>query len=217
MPRSHPTVAPPARIILGDDHLLLLEALRKLLEPEFNVVRVATDGEELVAATAELRPDAVVCDLSMPGLSGLAAGRRILEEQPGIRLVCLTMHRDPALAAEALALGASAYVLKSSAGAGLRTALRVALVGGTYLDPLLGSERPPVLQRAADAEREERVSPREREVLRLLAKGFTMKQVAGRLGIATRTVAFHKYHLMRVLSARSSAELVQYAVKRRLV
>lgn len=212
-----PVVPPPARIILGDDHLLLLEALRTLLEPEFDVVRLVADGEALVAAAAELRPDAIVCDLSMPGLSGLAAGRRILQQQPHVRLVCLTMHCDPALATEALRAGASAYVLKASASAGLRTALRIALAGGTYRDPLLGSERPPVLKRAADADRLEHVSPREREVLCLLAAGSTMKQVAARLGIATRTVAFHKYHLMRILSARSSAELVQYAVKRRIV
>src|SRR4051812_25319063 len=164
MPRSQPTIPPRPRIILGDDHLLLLEALRKLLEPEFDVVHVATDGEELVTATAELRPDVVVCDLSMPSLSGLVAGRRILERQPDIRLVCLTMHRDPVLASEALAAGASAYVLKSPAARGLRPALRIARVGGTSRAPLLvGAERPPVLQRAADTEPPERVSPRERE------------------------------------------------------
>jgi DNA-binding NarL/FixJ family response regulator len=212
---SSPT--PRARLVLGDDHLLLLDAFRKLLEPEFAVLCTVGDGKALVTAAAELHPDAVVCDLSMPGLSGLEAGRRIREHQPAIRLVYLTMHSDPALAAEALNAGGSAYVLKSSAASELVSALRSALAGGTYMDPALAAERPQVLKRAADAVQLNRLSPRERNVLQLLAGGCTMKEVGAALGITPRTVAFHKYRLMRELAVRSSAELVQFAVRRRLV
>jgi DNA-binding NarL/FixJ family response regulator len=217
MLRATPSAPPRARLVLGDDHLLLLDAFRKLLEPEFTVVRTVTDGHAIVAAADELRPDAVVCDVSMPGLSGLEAGKRIRERHPTIRVLYLTMHSDPALACEAMNGGGSAYVLKSSAASELVTALRSALAGGTYLDPALAVERPALLKRAADAVEHVRLSPREQHVLQLLAEGRTMKEVAAALGITPRTVAFHKYRLMRELAVRSSAELVQFAVRRRLV
>lgn len=217
MLRIPPAAPPRARLVLGDDHLLLLDAFRKLLEPEFTVVRTVADGYALIAAAAELHPDAVVCDVSMPGLSGLEAGKRIRERHPTIRVLYLTMHSDPALAGEAMNAGGAAYVLKSSTASELVTALRSALAGGTYLDPALAAERPALLKRAADAVEHIRLSPREQHVLQLLAEGRTMKEVAGALGITARTVAFHKYRLMRELSVHSSAELVQFAVRRRLV
>jgi DNA-binding NarL/FixJ family response regulator len=209
---------PAARLLLADDHDLLLEAFRRLLEPEFTVLGGVTDGEALVEAALELRPDAVLSDIAMPRLSGLQAARRIHDRVPSIRFIFLTMHDDPELAAETFRAGASAYVLKSSPVQELLLAIRSVLSGGTYLTPSL--ERPstnPPTRRVSDASDAQPLSPRGREVLRLLAGGRTMKETAATLGITPRTVAFHKYRIMQQLSLRSSAELVQFAVRRRIV
>jgi DNA-binding NarL/FixJ family response regulator len=211
--RSHPT----PRLLLADDHALLLEAFRRLLEPEFAVVGAITDGHQLVEAALELRPDVVVLDISMPGLNGLKAGSQVLQQLPNTRLVFLTMHDDPALAAEAFRIGGSGYVLKTAAPGELLQAIRAALGGGAYVSPgLAGSEGESHHRRVADVAPDDALSPREREVLRLLAQGQTMKEAAAALGITTRTVAFHKYRIMRTLSLRSSAELLYYAIKRRI-
>ena len=207
-----------ARLLLADDHDLLLEAFRRLLEPEFTVLGGVTDGEALVKAALELRPDAVLSDIAMPRLSGLQAARRIHDRAPAIRFIFLTMHDDPELAAEAFRAGASAYVLKSSPVQDLLLAIRTVLAGRTYLSPSL--TRPiadPPNRRAGDVSDAQPLSPRGREVLRLLAGGRTMKETAATLGITPRTVAFHKYRIMQQLSLRSSAELVQFAVRRRIV
>jgi DNA-binding NarL/FixJ family response regulator len=209
--------APPPRVLLADDHALLLEAFRHLLEPEFAVVGGITDGNQLVQAALDSRPDVVIVDISMPGLNGLKAGQQIAQLLPDTRLVFLTMHDDPALAAEAFRIGASAYVLKTAAPAELLKAIRAALGGGAYVSPgLAGSESESHRRRVADVAPDDALSPRERDVLRLLAQGHTMKEAAAVLGIATRTVAFHKYRIMRTLSLRSSAELLYYAIKRRI-
>jgi len=207
-----------ARLLLADDHDLLLDAFRRLLEPEFTVLRGVTDGEALVAAALELRPDAILCDIAMPRLSGLEAARRIRELLPGIRFIFLTMHNDPELAAEAFRAGASAYVLKSSPAKELLLAIRTVVSGEQYVPAMLENE-PTGRQnrRATDVSEAQVLSPRGREVLRLLAGGRTMKETAARLGITPRTVAFHKYRIMQQLSLRSSAELVQFAVRRRIV
>jgi len=209
---------PAARLLLADDHDLLLEAFRRLLEPEFTVLGGVTDGEALVEAALHLRPDAVLSDIAMPRLSGLQAARRIHDRLPAIRFIFLTMHDDPELAAEAFRAGASAYVLKSSPVQDLMLAIRTVLSGGTYLTPSLArpSTDPPT-RRAGDVSDAQSLSPRGREVLRLLAGGRTMKETAATLGITPRTVAFHKYRIMQQLSLRSSAELVQFAVRRRIV
>jgi DNA-binding NarL/FixJ family response regulator len=206
------------RLLLADDHGLLLDALRQLLEKEFTVLRTVTDGEALVAAALELHPDVVVCDVSMPRLSGLQAAQRVRRESPQTRFIFLTMHEDPEIAAAAFRVGASAYILKSSPASELLSAIRTVLAGGSC---------PSTVQHQPDSQRENRrltdvcetqdLSPRERDVLRLVAAGRTMKEAAADLGITPRTVAFHKYRIMRQLSMRSSAELVQFAVKRRLV
>ena len=208
----------PARLLLADDHDLLLEAFRRLLEPEFTVLRGVTDGEALIAAALELRPDAILCDIAMPRLSGLEAARRIREHLPGTRFIFLTMHSDPELAAEAFRAGASAYVLKSSPAKELLLAIRTVVSGEQY-QPAMLEDEPTVRQnrRADDVSEAQVLSPRGQEVLRLLAGGRTMKETAARLGITPRTVAFHKYRIMQQLSLRSSAELVQFAVRRRIV
>lgn len=216
--RAAPRPAGHARLLLADDHDLLLDAFRRLLEPEFTVLRGVTDGEALVEAALELRPDVILCDIAMPRLSGLEAARRIRERLPGIRFIFLTMHNDPELAAEAFRAGASAYVLKSSPAKELLLAIRTVLSGEQYLPAMVGNE-PPGQQnrRAGDVSEAQVLSPRGQEVLRLLAGGRTMKETAARLGITPRTVAFHKYRIMQQLSLRSSAELVQFAVRRRIV
>ena len=192
----------PLRLLLADDHVILLEALRRLLEPDFTVLAGVTTGPELVEAAILLKPDVVVSDISMPGLSGLKAGREILDRLPKTRLVILSMHDDPALREEAFRLGASAYVLKTAAPERLVTAVRASLEGG----------RRPTMREPSAA-----LSQREREVLRLLALGHTMKEAATLLGITPRTVAFHKYRIMRAISVQTSAGLMRYAVEQRLV
>lgn len=205
------------RVLLADDHTLLLEAFQKLLEPEFDVVGAVTDGRTLLATAPDLKPDVIVVDISMPLLNGMEAARRLKQSLPAVKLVFLTMNQDVSLAAEAFELGASAFVVKSSAASELRKAIQLALRGKTYMTPLLGEEKPEELARRR-RRRGTRLdlTARQREILQLLAEGHSMKQVAAALDIATRTVAFHKYRLMAQLQLKSSAELVQYAIKHRL-
>jgi len=206
------------RILLADDHDLLLDAFRRLLEPEFNIVRGVSDGEALVEAALALRPDAVLCDISMPRVGGLEALRRVHALAPGICFIMLTMHADPALAAEALNSGAAAYVLKTSPARELLVAIHTALRGREYVCPSLNmAQGASAISEPVDAGEIGDISPRGREVLRLLAGGRTMKETAARLGITPRTVAFHKYRIMQQLSLRSSAELVQFAVRSQIV
>jgi DNA-binding NarL/FixJ family response regulator len=207
-----------ARLLLADDHDLLLDALRHLLDREFSVLRSVHDGETLVATVLELRPDVVLCDISMPRLSGLKAAQQIRELMPRVRFIFLTMHDDPELAAEAFRVGASAYLLKSCPASELLCALRTVLAGGTYQSKVQGRQDvEPAGRRITDVSETATLSRRGREVLRMIAAGRTMKETAAALGITPRTVAFHKYRIMRQLSMRSSAELVQFAVKRRLI
>jgi DNA-binding NarL/FixJ family response regulator len=207
-----------ARLLLADDHDLLVDALRHLLDREFAVLRSVTDGEALVAAALELRPDVVLCDISMPRLSGLKAAQKIKRLLPRVRFIFLTMHDDPELAAEAFRVGASAYLLKSCPATELLCALRTVLAGGSYESKVQRQrETEPAGRRMTDISETATLSRRGQEVLRMVAAGRTMKETAAALGITPRTVAFHKYRIMRQLSMRSSAELVQFAVKRRLI
>ena len=206
------------RILLADDHQLLLEAFQRLLEPEFEVVGTVTDGRALLAAAPRLQPDVIVVDISMPRLNGLEAARRLKQEAPQAKLIFVTMNQDINLAAEAFTLGASAFLLKNSAASELRKAVQLALRGKTYLTPLLGEEKPEELIRRRRRRRHaEDLTPRQREILQLLAEGRSMKEVAVTLDLAPRTVAFHKYRLMEQLRLKTSAELVQYAIKHRIV
>jgi len=209
---------PKPRILLGDDHGLLLEAFGRLLEPEATVVGKATDGRALVRAALELQPDVVVVDVSMPELNGLEACRQIRQALPATRLIVLTAHEDAALAAEAFRAGASGFVVKSSAAAELSQAIRDALAGRRYLTPRIADGDMRALPADAPAGSPvDRLSTREREVLQLVAEGRAMKEIGARLGITTRTVAFHKYRLMEKLGVHSTAELVQIAARHRLV
>jgi DNA-binding NarL/FixJ family response regulator len=206
------------RLVLADDHSLLLDALRHMLEREFTVLRTVTDGAALVEAAEELRPDVVLCDISMPRLSGLQAVQRIRRRLSQVHCIVLTMHDDPELAAQAFRSGASAYILKTTPASELLQAIRTVLAGEQYPNQVRRpAATPAAVRRVADVCEAESLSSREQEVLRLVAGGSTMKQAAAALGITPRTVAFHKYRIMRQLSLHSSAELVQFAVKRRLI
>jgi DNA-binding NarL/FixJ family response regulator len=205
------------RVLLADDHVLLLEAFRRMLEPAVEVVGAVADGAALVEQALRLEPDLVVADVSMPRMNGLEAARRLRGELPRTRVVFLTVNEDPQLAAEAFALGASGYLLKSSTATELRQAIRSVLAGRRYLSQRLAGGDPDALPAAATADRPlEQLTLRERDVLKLLAEGLTMKQIGAELGIATRTVAFHKYRMMESLGLRTSAELVSFAVENRL-
>ena len=206
-----------ARVLLADDHVLLLEAFRRMLEPEVEIVGACADGAALVEQAIALEPDLVVADVSMPRMNGLEAARRLRGELPGTRVVFLTVNEDPQMAAEAFALGASGYLLKSSTATELHEAIRAVLAGRRYLSKRLAGGDPDVLPAAASADRPlEQLTLRERDVLKLLAEGLTMKEIGAELGIATRTVAFHKYRMMESLGLRTSAELVSFAVENRL-
>jgi DNA-binding NarL/FixJ family response regulator len=202
------------RILLGDDHTMLLDAFRRLLEPRCEVVGTAGDGRAVVDLAAKTRPDVIVLDISMPRLNGMDACARLRQKIPDVKFVFLTVHEDPDIAAEAIGLGASGYLLKSSASAELFTAIEQALAGKVYVTPLLTKGLPlgVFLSKAAKSD-VEKLTVRQREVLQLLAEGLLMKQIADLLHVSERTVAFHKYTIMEHLGVKTSAELVQYALE----
>jgi DNA-binding NarL/FixJ family response regulator len=206
------------RVILADDHRLMLDALKKLLEPEFAVVGEFGDGLELLRAAPQLNPHVIVLDIGMPTMNGLTAGHRLKQLMPNVKLIYLTMTQDPDLAAEAFRLGASGYLLKSSAGSELVSAIRSAVRGGTYITPrmtvdIVGSS----INHFKNLKNSNHLTLRQREVLQLLAEGRSMKEAAFILKVSPRTVAFHKYTMMEHLHIKSTAELVQYAMSSRLV
>ncbi len=211
-------VAHRARILLADDHVLVAEACRKLLEPEFEVVGIVKDGRTMVRAFAELKPDLVVADISMPLLNGIDAAEQIREAFPNAHIVFLTMNTDRELAARAFRIGAAGYVLKISAAAELGKAVRAVLSGSQYISPVLSkSDVPHFLGRHKSDPTQRSLTSRQREVLQLLAEGLSMKEVAAVLNVATRTVAFHKYRIMGVLDLKTNADLVQYAIRAGLI
>ena len=206
------------RVLLADDHTLITAALRKLLEGEFEVVGSVEDGRALLNAAIDLRADVVVLDIGLPLLNGLDAGQQLRELHPGIKIVYLTQNRDPNLAVEAFRRKASGYLLKNSAASELSLAIREAVRGRSYVSPLIAKAMMEcMLNRGPGAEGLPGLTPRQREVLQLLAEGKSMKEVAAILNITTRTVEFHKYRVMELLSLKTNAELVQYAVRQGIV
>ena len=207
------------RIIIADDHTLVAEACKKLLESDYEIVATVGDGRSLVRAAAELRPQLIIVDVSMPLLNGLDAGEQVKELIPSVKLVYLTMNHDADLAAEAFRRGASGYLLKTCAASELAIAVREVLRGKSYLSPMIAKDTVDFLLRQDKAlvEEGQKLTERQREVLQLLAEGKCMKEVAGVLNVTTRTVAFHKYRIMEVLNVKSNAELVQYAIRQHLI
>jgi DNA-binding NarL/FixJ family response regulator len=202
-------------VLLADDHALVLEGLCKVLEPDFEIVGIVEDGRALVEKAAALRPDVIIADITMPLLNGLEAVRQIRKSDPKAKVIMLTMHSDPTYAAEALEAGCCGYVLKHAAAAELVIAIREALRGRTYVTPRIEGD-------AIDAIRQGRrrhqksaaqLTPRQREVLQLVAEGRSFQEIADILHVSKRTVEFHKYRIKQDLGLRTTAEFTQYAIK----
>ena len=207
------------RVLLADDHLLVAEALKSLLTPEFDLVGVVEDGRELVEAAQTLRPDVIVADITMPHLNGIDALVRLRQGGDRTPVVFLTMHRDATFARRALDAGASGFVLKHSAAFELVAAMRAALQGKTYLTPQLAAEVVEAMKEGPEQTDDPIASltPRQREVLQLLAEGRSAKEIASALDISARTVEFHKYQMMETLDLHTNAELIHFAIKHGLV
>jgi DNA-binding NarL/FixJ family response regulator len=207
------------KVLLADDHRIVAEGLRSLLEPEFELVGIVENGRELLDAAEKLRPDVIVADISMPVLNGIEAVRQLKKTRSAARVVFLTMHPDVTYAVSALEAGALGYVLKHSAPSELTRAIRAALRGKIFVTPLLAGE---IMQSSTGGSPERReksshLTRRQREVLQLLAEGYLAKEIASMLNISTRTVEYHKYQMMKDIGLQTVAELIRYAVKHNIV
>ena len=205
-----------ARVLLADDHTIVAQGLASLLRDDFDLVGTVGDGQALLDAAQRLRPDVIVADMAMPVMDGLEALRRLKAARLDAKVIFLTMHADAQLATAALRAGASGYVLKHSAGEELITAIQEVLQGRTYLTPLIAQDVITSLM-APEKQATVTLTPRQREVLRLIAEGRRMKEIAATLQLSTRTVETHKYDMMRALGVQSTAELVRYAIHLGLV
>jgi DNA-binding NarL/FixJ family response regulator len=205
------------RILLADDHTLVVEGFRKLLETEFEIVGVVLDGRALLAAALQQKPDVIVLDIGMPFLSGIDAGRELKRLVPRTRLIVLTMNEDPDIAREALRHWASAYLVKKSAGTELISAVREVLKGKSYVTPRLAQRLMDEFVRDPRLGRTKELTPRQREVLHLLAEGRTMKETADLLHLTPRTVAFHKYRIMDEFGLKTNSDLVRFAIREHIV
>ncbi len=206
------------RVLLADDHQLFRDALRRMLEPSCEVVGSVGDGRALLTMAHQLHPDLILMDIAMPLLTGLNAGRQLKQLLPRIHLIYLTMVEDADVINEALRLGASGFLSKHSEEAELWAAIHAALEGKIFVSPLAGtamSETGRQLPHRRD--RGMALTPRQRQVLQLLAEGHSMKEVGSILNVAARTIAFHKYRMMAELEIKSSAELVRYAITEGIV
>lgn len=205
------------RILLADDHVMVVEAFKKLLEPEFEIVGTVSDGRALLSMAPKLKPDIVIIDLGMPLLNGMDAGEQVKKVLPNTKLIVLTMSEDFDLAAHALRNWASAYLLKKSVGSELVKAIREVLKGGSYVTPKVAQRLLEEFVRDPRPDRTKNLTARQREVLQLLAEGRTMKEVAAVLNVATRTIAFHKYRIMEEFGLKTNSDLVRFAIKEHIV
>lgn len=206
-------------ILIADDHSMVVDGLRGLLEPEYEVVGSVSDGREVRPAVEKLKPDLVIIDISMPSLNGLDCARQLHASGCRSKILILTMHPDATLAREALDSGASGYVLKSSPAAELRNALKEVLQGRTYLSPAVTRDLLDIMGRANTSRDDAwaRLTPRQREVLQLLAEGKSHKEVAAALNVSVKTAEYHKYAILHALGLKTNAELVQYAIRHGII
>ena len=204
------------RVLLADDHRVVSEGLKHLLADDFDLVGVVEDGRSLVAEAKKLHPDVIVADISMPHLNGIDAMVQLKKDNAGVKVVFLTMHHEPAYARRALEAGAAGFVVKHSAPAELVMAIHSALKGQTFITPALAAE---VLRPQGTESREKalHLTPRQREILQLLAEGRSAKEIGATLGISPRTVEFHKYQVMEAQGLHSNAELIHFAIKHGIV
>jgi DNA-binding NarL/FixJ family response regulator len=217
MPQGNRTLSRP-RVLLADDHQMLVDALKPILEPRCEVVGAVSDGRELLKAAARLQPDVVVLDIAMPLLNGLDAARHLKATMPKAKLIFMTMNEDPDLVGEAFRAGASAFLLKQAAAFELMDAIERVLKGGSYVTPRASEGQAKISLRDPRArEHVTEPTPRQREVIQLLAEGCSMKEVASILRITKRTVAAHKYAVMDLLQLKTNADLVQYAIRHRII
>jgi len=208
-----------ASILVADDHTLFVEALQKVLEPEFDLVGSVADGRALLDAAPRLDPDIILLDLSMPLLNGIDAAQQLRRLAPGAKLVFLSMHGDPTYVTEAFRAGASGYVLKRASAVELLLAIRTALRGQTYVSPMLAKDvLEPLLQRKQTLESAQtQLTLRQREVLQLVAEGRSLKEIASILCVSVKTVEFHKTRIGKQLGLHTTADLTKYAVSHGLV
>jgi DNA-binding NarL/FixJ family response regulator len=208
-----------ARVLLADDHRIVTEGIKSLLEPEFELVGIVEDGRQLLARAAELNPDVIVADITMPLLNGIEAVLQLKKADVAAKIVFLTMHQDVTYAMKAFEMGASGFVLKHSAPSELVTAIREALAGRTYITPLITKELMQAYQNrhAQQQDPVHELTPRQREVLQLFAEGRSAKEVATVLKISPRTAEFHKASIMKLLGIHAIAELTQYAVRHGII
>jgi DNA-binding NarL/FixJ family response regulator len=202
------------RVLLADDHRMLIEGLKSLLGDEFEIVDTVEDGRALLAAAKKLRPDVIVADISMPHLNGIDAVPKLRRDNPEVKVVFLTMHQNPAYARRALEAGAVGFVIKHSAPEELVMAIHAALKGKTFITPALAGDVFHDMQHEA---KEEAITPRQREILQLTAEGRSAKEIAEALSISARTVEFHKYRMMEAHGLHGSAELIRFAIKHGIV
>jgi DNA-binding NarL/FixJ family response regulator len=208
------------RVLLADDHVLVLEGLKRLLAADFDLVAMVENGRELLEVAGKLMPDVVLMDISMPLLNGVEAARQLKRLQPGVKIIFLTMHAEQPYVQEAFRAGASGYLLKRSAASELVQAIREVMKGRTYLTPLIAGEfQHPFHDRPARSQRQARSKPaggltqRQREVLQLVAEGRANKEIAGIMKISIKTVEFHKSGIMQTLGLHTTAELTRYALR----
>jgi len=208
---------PKPRVLLADDHTLVAEAFKLLLEPEFEVVGTVSDGHALLRAARTLNPDVVLLDIHMPHLSGLETGPRLKAAHPNLKILVVTINDDSKIALEALRSWASGYLLKKSTGSELLRAVRDVLRGVRYVSPSLQEEFAEVGSAKPGSASISVLTPRQREVLGLLAGGHSMKEAARLLRVSTRTIAFHKYRIMREFRVKTNSDLLRFAIKQKVV
>ena len=202
------------RVLLADDHTLVVEGFRKLLEEEFDLVGAVEDGRALLKTAPTLQPDVVLLDIAMPSLNGIEAARQLKKMMPEVKIIFVTMHADPAYVTEGFRAGASGYLLKRSAAAELAQAIQAVLKGQHYVTPLITTD---LVRTLLDGSPEQQsgpapLTPRQREVLQLVAEGHSLKEIANTLKISVKTVEFHKAQIMEQLNLHTTAELTKYAI-----